>query len=154
MTTNCIYTVADRVPGVLRRVTQPINASMVVILADVLVFVVKVENRVKDVEICTSSAWKRWSQLCLLHHRSFPLRPQSHREPTVPIEQNSPVRIAGETIKRRGTRSICIIVSDLNLLYTVRRSASVCALCGSFRRMYSRRTWPKAGKIAMRSLQT
>lgn len=31
---------------------RQINASMVVILADALAFVVKVESRVKDAEIC------------------------------------------------------------------------------------------------------
>jgi hypothetical protein len=75
ISTNCIYTVEGRVPDVLRRVTQQINASMVVILVDVLVFVVKVGNHVKDVEICAWIAWKRWSQSCLFHDKSFPLRP-------------------------------------------------------------------------------
>lgn len=59
------------VPAVLRRVTQPISASMVVILADALVFVVKVESRVKDVGIRISSVWRRWLRLRLVHDRNF-----------------------------------------------------------------------------------
>lgn len=58
----CIYielSYPGRVPDVLRKVTQPINALMVVILADALVFAVKVGNRVKDVEICRWSVRRR-----------------------------------------------------------------------------------------------